>query len=70
MSQVLRSAIPFPEYLTVYMPATLLDYHCIDEGDHSFFVVEIELRINGDAGELGYIVNIALGVILVGRRPR
>ena len=64
MSQVLRSAISFPEYITVYMSATLLHYHGIDEGDHSFFVVEIQLRINGDAGELRDIVNITLGVIL------
>ena len=70
MNQPLRSAIPFPEYITVNMPATLLYYHGIDEGNHAFFVVEIQLRINGDTGELRHIVNVALGVILVGRRPR
>lgn len=70
ISQYLRSPIPFSEYLSVNMPSTLLNYHGIDEGNHLFLVVEIELRINGDAGELGNIVNIALGVILGGWCPR
>ena len=70
MNQELRSAIAFLEYFTVNMSATLLHNHGIDEGDHSFFVVEIQLRINGNAGELRDIVNVTLGVILVGRRPR
>lgn len=69
MNQVLRSSIPFPKCVTVDVTATFLYNHGINQGNHSFFVAEIQLRINGDAGELGNIVNVALGVILCRRSP-